>query len=89
MLELRFNEQAHRQYKALTGPQKRFIDQGLDNLKLDTKSISQEIVQKELKMKIRVRREGLIVIVEEIRAGGFEKTNQNFDAIKRAKSWNN
>ncbi|TSO26995.1 hypothetical protein [Lactobacillus sp. LL6] len=89
MPELRFTEQARKQYKALTGPQKQFIDQGLDNLKLDTKSISQEIVQKELKMKIRIRREKAFIIVEEIIAGGFEKTKQNLHAIKRAKSWNN
>lgn len=89
MPELRFTEQARKQYKALTGPQKQFVDQGLDNLKQDTRSISQKIVQKELKMKIRIRREDSIIVVEEITAGGFEKTEQNSQAIKRAKSWNN
>lgn len=89
MLELRFTEQARKQYKALNGPQKQFVDQGLDNLKYDSKNISQEIVQKELKMKIKVRRENALIIVEKISAGGFEKTSQNYDAIERAKSWNN
>lgn len=86
--ELFFTENAKSDYNKLNGSQKNFVDQELDEL-INAKNIPREIILKDLDLNIFLKQSETRKVVTKISANGFEDSESNQVAIKRAKSWNN
>lgn len=82
--ELFFTENAKSDYNKLNGSQKNFVDQELDEL-INAKNIPREIILKDLNLNIFLKQSETRKVVAKISANGFEDSESNQAAIKRAK----
>lgn len=86
--KLLFSSDAKADYNKLNGSQKSFVDRELDKMNIKD-NIPQEITLRELSLNIFLRQDNEQIIVTKISADGFEDSQANRAAIKRAQSWNN
>lgn len=88
MKKLRYTPAAKKNYDNLTGSQRRFVDEGLDQLK-NADLISQEIENKELGLSISCKQNGDEVLITDISYRDYRKTDNYQDAQQRMNDWNN
>lgn len=88
MKKLRYTAAAKEKYDNLTGSQRKFVDEGLDQLK-KAELISQEIENKELGLTISCEQNGDEVLIKDIAYRNYRKTDNYQDAQQRMNDWNN
>lgn len=88
MKKLKYTLTAKEKYDNLTGSQRKFVDQGLDQLK-EEELISQEIENKELGLKISCEQNGEEILIKDISYQNYRKTNDYQNAQQRMNDWNN
>lgn len=88
MKKLRYTAKARSKYERLTGSQRQFVDQGLDQLKQDNLT-SQKLVNEDLGLTIIYGRSGNEIEIKDILYDDYRKTGNYRDAQQRMNDWNN
>lgn len=89
MVELTFTPLAKDKYEGLTGSQRYFVDQGLDDLKRDNNDFVRHVVNTELGMTITFERNNSMILVTDILHDSYQNTQNYQDSQKRMNDWNN
>lgn len=88
MMKLRYTQQAKEKYRGLTGSQRSFVDQGLDQLK-QSDHVIQKIENKDLGITIICEQHIDMILIKDILYEAYRKTGNYQDAQKRMNDWNN
>lgn len=88
MMKLRYTKQAKEKYRGLTGSQRSFVDQGLDQLK-QSDHVIQKLENKELGLTIVCEQRDDEILITDILYEAYRKTDNYRDAQERMNNWNN
>lgn len=88
MMKLRYTKQAKEKYRGLTGSQRSFVDQGLDQLK-QSDHVIQKLENKELGLTIVCEQRDDEILITDILYEAYRKTDNYRDVQERMNNWNN
>lgn len=88
MMKLRYTKQAKEKYRGLTGSQRSFVDQGLDQLK-QSDHVIQKIENKDLGITIICEQNEDEILITDILYAAYRKSDNYRDAQERMNDWNN
>lgn len=88
MMKLRYTKQAKEKYRGLTGSQRSFVDQGLDQLK-QSDHVIRKLENKDLGLTIVCEQHADMVLIKDILYEAYRKSDNYRDEQKRMNDWNN